>query len=316
MAHLIQMPRERPGIAVVLRGQKGTGKTVMGDVLGSLIAAHYFPVDDARYLTGQFNAHFASCGLLQADEAMWAGDKAAEGRLKGLITSKIQMIESKGVDPVRMENRVRVIMTSNEDWVVPATGDERRFFVLDVATYAQRNNPYFAEMYDELDNGGRERLLYELLSFDLGRFDIFRIPQTKALLDQKLRSLDPIDDFWFNRLWAGTLLQGDEGWGCRVVRDDLYGEYLKDAARMGIGRKRSSADFGKRLRKLAPSVADSRPAIEREGIVKRLYCYDIPSLLECRQAFEKIMGQLIDWPPLPPGESERETDSLDDTVPV
>ncbi|MHC2282148.1 hypothetical protein ACVME8_008791 [Bradyrhizobium diazoefficiens] len=60
MAHLIQKPRERPGIAVVLRGQKGTGKTVMGDVLGSLIEAHYFPVDDARYLTGQFNAHFAS----------------------------------------------------------------------------------------------------------------------------------------------------------------------------------------------------------------------------------------------------------------
>ncbi len=28
--------------------------------------------------------------------------------------------------------------------------------------------------------------------------------------------------------------------------DDLYVEYLKDAARMGIGRKRSIAEFGKR----------------------------------------------------------------------
>ena len=53
-------------------------------------------------MTGQFNAHMASCLLLQADEAVWAGDKAAEGRLKGLITSPIQQIEAKGVDPIRL----------------------------------------------------------------------------------------------------------------------------------------------------------------------------------------------------------------------
>ncbi|MHC2282150.1 hypothetical protein ACVME8_008793 [Bradyrhizobium diazoefficiens] len=229
----------------------------------------------------------ASCGLLQADEAMWAGDKAAEGRLKGLITSKIQMIESKGVDPIRMENRVRVIMTSNEDWVVPATGDERRFFVLDVASYARRNNVYFAELYEELDNGGRARLLHELLSFDLSRFDVFRVPQTKALLDQKLRSLDPIDDCWFNRLWAGTLLQDDDFWRRLVVRDDLYSEYLKDAARMGVGRKRSCAEFGKRLKKLAPGIDDTRPGVERGGVVNEGTATIFP---HCRSVGSPLSG--------------------------
>jgi hypothetical protein len=318
MAHLVQKPRERPGIALVMRGRKGTGKTVVGDVLGSLFAPHYFPVDDARYVTGQFNMHMSSCLLLQSDEALWAGDKAAEGRLKGLLTSRIQMIEAKGVDPVRMENRVRVIMTSNEDWVVPATGDERRFFVLDVAPYAEQNNEYFIEMYEELDAGGRERLLYELLSFDLRKFDIWRIPQTKALLDQKLRSLDPIDDFLFNRLWDGLLIHGDDRWRGTVVRDDLYSEYLKDTARMGIGRKRSSADFGKRLKKLIPGIGDVRPSIETEpGVVKRTWCYAIPSLEECREAFDKCMGQPIDWPALPPGEGERAHNRpLDETIPV
>lgn len=318
MAHLVQRPRERPGIALVMRGRKGTGKTVVGEVLGSLFAPHYFPVDDARYLTGQFNAHMATCLLLQADEAMWAGDKAAEGRLKGLLTSRIQMIESKGVDPIRMENRVRVIMTSNEDWVVPATGDERRFFVLDVGSYAEQNNEYFAEMYEELDAGGREKLLHELLSFDLSKFNIWRIPQTKALLDQKLRSLDPIDDFVFNRLWAGSWLHGDDAWRGTVVRDDLYAEYLKDASRMGIGRKRSSADFGKRLKKLIPGIGDIRPSVEREpGVVKRTWCYSMPSLDECRTAFDKCVGQPIDWPALPPGEGERaQHASWDDDAPV
>jgi len=317
MAHLVQKPRERPGIALVMRGRKGTGKTVVGEVLGSLFAPHYFPVDDARYLTGQFNMHMSSCLLLQADEAMWAGDKAAEGRLKGLLTSRIQMIEAKGVDPVRMENRVRVIMTSNEDWVVPATGDERRFFVLDVASYAEQNNEYFAEMFEELDNGGRERLLHELLSFDLAEFDIWRIPQTKALLDQKLRSLDPIDDFLFNRLWEGSLLHSHDRWRSVVVRDDLYGEYLKDTSRMGIGRKRSSADFGKRLKKIISGIGDVRPSIETEpGVVRRAWCYAFPPLDECREAFNRCIGQPIDWPALPSGEGERAHNETLDDAPV
>ena len=73
--------RERAGTAIVLRGLMGTGKTVLGDVMGSLVAPHYFLVDDPRYVTGQFNAHMSACLLLQADEAVWARDKTAEGRL-------------------------------------------------------------------------------------------------------------------------------------------------------------------------------------------------------------------------------------------
>jgi hypothetical protein len=132
MAHIVQKPRERLGTAIVLRGLRGTGKSKVGEVLGSLFEENYIPVDDARYVTGQFNVHMMRCLLLQADEAVWAGDKAAEGRLKGLITSETQMIEPKKVDPTRHKNYLRVIMTSNEDWVVPAGMDERRFCVLDV----------------------------------------------------------------------------------------------------------------------------------------------------------------------------------------
>ena len=84
--------------------------------------------------------------LLQAEEAVWAGDKAAEGRLKSLITSKIQMIEAKGIDPIRVTNYVRLVMTSNEDWVVPAGMDERRFAVFDIAPTVKGNFAYFKEM--------------------------------------------------------------------------------------------------------------------------------------------------------------------------
>jgi hypothetical protein len=83
--------------------------------------------------------------------------------------------------------------------------------------------------------------LHDLLSFDLGTFDIFAIPQTRALLDQKLRSLDPIDDFWSNRLYDGS------DWPSRVICDDLHVEYVRASSQIGVGRKRSPSEFGKRL---------------------------------------------------------------------
>jgi hypothetical protein len=312
MAHIVQKPRERLGTAIVLRGRRGTGKSKVGEVLGSLFSSHYFQVDDARYITGQFNAHMASCLLLQADEAVWAGDKAAEGRLKGLITSEMQMIESKGVDPIRLRNFVRVIMSSNEGWVVPAGMDERRFCVLDVNPRCAQNRAYFAEMDEELNNGGRERLLHDLLTFDLKQVDLWHLPQTQALLDQKVRSFDTIDDFWYNRLDDGN------DWPERIVCDDLHAEYLKAAAQIGVGRKRGPAEFGKRLAKLVPGLRKTRPAIEvAPGVMKQRWCYEIPPLHECRAAFDELLGQPIPWPALPPGEGERAQHMpLDDDIPI
>jgi hypothetical protein len=312
MAHIVQKPRERLGTAIVLRGRRGTGKSKVGEVLGSPFSSHYFQVDEARYITGQFNAHMASCLLLQADEAVWAGDKAAEGRLKGLITSETQMIESKGVDPIRLRNFLRVIMTSNEGWVVPAGMDERRFCVLDVGAGCAQNHEYFGEMDEELNAGGRERLLHDLLNFDLTQVDLWHAPQTRALLEQKIRSFDTIDDFWFNRLHDGS------DWPSRVICTDFHAEYIKATTQMGVGRKRSNAEFGTRLAKLVPSMRKTRPAIETEpGVTRRVWCYEFPSLDDCRAAFDQLLGQPVDWPALSPGEGGRaQNSSPEDSVPV
>ena len=209
----------------------------------------------------------AACLLLQADEALWAGDKAAEGRLKGLITSRIQMIEAKGVDPVRMENRVHVIMTSNEDWVVPASGDERRFCVLDVGSHCERNNEYFAEIDDELERGGHARLLHELLSFDLKEFNIWDVPQTKALLDQKIASLSPIDEFWHSKLHDGALIHGDESWRT-VIRRFAHGP----PARVSPARtnKISSGNFQRHLHSSPTRAALKRSTRSNRSVGGRI----------------------------------------------
>jgi len=302
LAHVVQRPRERIGVALVLRGQMGTGKTKVGEVLGRMIPEHWFLCDDPRYITGNFNVHMATCLLLQADEAVWAGDKAAEGRLKGLITSPRQAIEAKGIDPIWVENYVRLILTSNEDWVVPAGKDERRFAVLDVDPRCAQNTDYFAEMDRELESGGFEHLLGALLRFPLDSVDLRKIPRTKALLEQKIRSLDSVESWWFTRLSVGAPLRRLAEWKTEIPTTELFDDYIAASEKIGVKRKQEETVFGIKLRKLIPGLTTRKVSmlVEAEGgrglKSDRPRCYILPDLDTVRAAFEAAVHQSVEWP--------------------
>jgi Family of unknown function (DUF5906) len=300
LAHIVQRPRERLGIALVLRGKRGAGKTKVGEVIGSLFKRHWFLVDTGRYVTGQFNAHMASCLLLQADEAVWAGDKAAEGRIKGLITAPTQFIEAKGVDPVPLANYVRLMLTSNEDWVVPAGKDERRFVVLDVNPRCAKNAAYFAELDAEMAAGGLEHLLGDLLAFDLNSVDLRNFPRTEALLEQKLSSLGPIDSWWADRLMSGTTTRDGDKWERIIPTDKLFTDYIAVSDQVGIKRKSAQISFGSALKRLLPGALkrDKHTTLVDDGrgrvAKKHVPCYLLPSLAEARKLFETAVEQGID----------------------
>jgi hypothetical protein len=78
-AQMMQQPEAKLGTAAVLRGKEGTGKSIVGKTFGSLLGPHYVPVARPDLVTGRFNGHLSNCLLLQAEEAFWAGDRAAAG---------------------------------------------------------------------------------------------------------------------------------------------------------------------------------------------------------------------------------------------
>lgn len=314
-AHIVQRPRERLGTALVLRGRQGVGKSKIGEVFGSLFPAHYCQIDNPRYVTGQFNAHMASCLLLHADEAVWAGDKTAEGRLKGLVTAETQMIESKGIDAIQIKNYVRLMMTSNETWVVPAGMDERRFCVLDVNDRCAQDHDYFCEMMDELDRGGRARLLHDLLHFNFDKIDLRKVPNTDALFEQKLHSLESVDSWWYSRLIEGTPARGVNTWPTQIAAAALYADYVHAAEQVGTRRKRDPGTFGLTLKKLAPNIERVRRRAEASpGDGKRVYSYVLPALTACRDVFSAMLGHQIDWPPLSDAEIEPVGAQADDEI--
>lgn len=305
LANMVQTPRNRPGVALVLRGGRGTGKTIVGEIIGRMFPQAYFLVDDPRYVTGHFNHHLSGCLLLQADEAVWAGDKVAEGRLKGLITSPINTIEVKGIDGIRMDNFVHLIQTSNEKWSTPAGEDERRYCVLDVSARCQGNHGYFAEMVAEIDNGGLSHLLADLLAFDLSTVNLRDVPATAALLDQKIHSFDSVTIWWLARLMAGSPTGAIDMWPDAVPCQVLFDDYVKSSEKVGIKRRRDETIFGRELRTLMPTTVEQL-GLRREkrtividsvtGETRRPPCYVLPPLAEAREAFEGFVGQPMEWP--------------------
>ena len=195
---------ERSEVALNFKGLKGTGKGVFMHSLLRAFGPHGLEIHNPMHLTGKHNKHLQNRLLLCADEAVWAGDKQAERQLKGMVTERTLTIEPKGVDAFAWPNRLGIVQSTNDKWVVPATWDERRYAVFEVNPLYIQQRKYFEPLFAEIDGGGAAAMLYDLLKMDLeGWHPRYDIPQTAALMDQKVQSLDGIQQWWLAKLDKG-----------------------------------------------------------------------------------------------------------------
>ena len=203
-AWAVQNPARQAEVALVFRGGRGVGKGIFARAVKDLFGQHGLHIRSSKHLTGDFNLHLRDCCLLFADEAIAPGDRAAESRLKGLITEPELLIEGKGQDAVNFANYLHILMASNEKWVIPAGDDERRYAVFDASNTHQQDTAYFGALVAELDGGGLAAMLFDLLAMDLGDWHPRQnVPQTNALRQQKIESLTGLDAYLFDLLCVG-----------------------------------------------------------------------------------------------------------------
>ena len=251
-ARTVQHPDGPGQVAAVFRGRMGTGKGVVAKHFGSLWGRHYLHVSDPKHLVGSFNAHLRDCVVLFGDEAFYAGDKKHESIMKTLVTEEMVMTEAKGVDAEAAPNYVHLIMASNDQWVVPAGADERRYFIIDVGDNQMQNGAYFAAIQRQMDSGGREAFLHFLMTRDLAGFDVRKFPKTEALQEQKVLSMTPEEQWWFEKLQEGSLTS--EGWAAEIPKQDLQRDYINYCERQKIMRRVSPTALGKFLKRVLPGV--------------------------------------------------------------
>lgn len=287
MARIVQQPGgKKPGTAVVLRGDKGVGKGMFAEIFGKIFGHHFQLITNAQQATGRFNSPLKDCILLYLDEAFYAGDKSAEGVLKGLITGDKHQVELKGKDAFQVSNHVNCIIASNNDWVVSVGNNERRYFVLDVSKAHIQDHKYFAAIDKQMNNNnGISAMLHDLLLIDISKQNLRQAPKTQGLIEQLLLNFSSFEKFWFDLLLSSFDFDDD------IQATKLYDKYIDYCKKMNTRYIIAPAIFGKNLVKFG-DVKIERRRIEN-GQRSRFYVF--PARQECKSIFEKHFGMTIPW---------------------
>lgn len=290
LAHMIQKPGEKPGTTVVLKGARGTGKDLVASYVGAMFKHHHVTVSQPKHITGNFNAHMAQCLLLHVEEGFWAGDRQAEQILKHIITSPHILLEKKGVDAVMVRSCFRVMMTSNEEWSVPASEGERRYFILLADGLHARDEAWFAPIVAEMEGDGPAALLAYLQALDLKGFNV-RLPiATEALLNEQRQGLRGVAWWWNGLLEEGELpgsaftdpiAWGEVSGALEIDRETLYADYVARLERTRYkGEVKSRSHF---LVELEPFGV----TVERRGKGGKDRVCVLPSLVDAKARFKR-----------------------------
>ena len=231
LACVFQHP-DRVHTAIVLCGSQGVGKNSFVEPLGELLGHHYAPLSSMSELVSNFNYHLKNAVLIHANEALWGGNRKDIGTVKAMITEQTCLIEGKGKDRIVVRNFKHVILSSNEDWPIHLDPDDRRFLILRVSEQKKEDHAYFSAIQDELNNGGYEALLYDLLNEDLSNFNPRTLPPSNDSFSIKIRSAESSHRYIYEALNSGRFSIGSHPedeyseWLSIISKNNAYEDYL------------------------------------------------------------------------------------------
>ena len=320
MARMFQNPAEQGEVAIVMKGGEGTGKGTLARAIRHILGQHGIAISNAKHLVGNFNAHLRDAVFLFADEAFFAGDRAHVGVLKALITEGTLTIEAKYANAVEVPNYLHMMMASNEEWVVPASLDARRFLVLLAGNLVKNNHDYFGKLWAQMAAGGYEAMLHDLLAMDLTTFNVRAVPQTEGLQSQKKLSLGTTESWWQDCLERGYVFRSKLGleavlsaWHAKISTELLFASYIEFASRRGERRLLSREGFGGFFVGFGAEPKRWRNGLVGEHIIDvgnmhggtsrkaeiirqdRAHGYSLGTLDEARATFENFTGLTVVW---------------------
>lgn len=286
-------PTRKKGKAIMLKSGQGTGKgIILENVLAKIIGDAYSYETTTNFLTNQFNSRIAGKLLLFGDEIVFHGDKQTSDKLKAFVTSQIINIEEKGKDSYHVDHHTRLIAATNRNHAISLENDDRRWLILEVSEKYKGNHKYFNELIKEIENAGIEAFHAFLLNPELlEKADLASLPESNAVLDQKIRSLDHAESFIYECLNSRTIYlnhnsDNQEKWendGFRIGKSDFHKLYLDYCKDKKGSYPLTDSYFSKKLQEILP-LRDA----PRSGGKPR--AWQFPDIEEAREDFQKWIG--------------------------
>lgn len=188
-----------------------------------------------------------------------------------------------------MVNAVHMLISSNNDWVVPAGSNSRRYFVTEVSDHRMQDQEYFEALAQELASGGEAAMLHDLLNRDLQGWHPRMTFVTSALQQQRELSLPPHE-----RAILDLLLEGQ-----KPMKDGFYRNASDDCwcdseTLIAHFSKRFPGMWDRSMKLFAPILRELGFVNKQHSETRRMSWY-FPPLKEARAAWNKRFGEKT-WP--------------------
>mgnify|MGYP001571527123 CR=1 FL=1 len=213
----------RTNQAIVLLGNKGTGKSTFGDIIGKLVGDDYYlSLDDIDRVGSNFNSIFEDKILTVVQEIQTgvAEYHKLQAKIKSLITEENIVIEKKGIDSYKTKSSNNYIFISNESNPIKITTDNRRFLPLRINNNRINDIDFFKKLREEINTN-----IEDIRGFFIHReYDFFtnkHIPTTNCLDDLVDLNKPSIDKFIDNILPDYV----NKSPSCRLLKD-VYNDYV------------------------------------------------------------------------------------------
>jgi hypothetical protein len=305
IAHALQKPWEKPGVLIAMLSGQGTGKGTVARILRKIWSATYLHVHNIDAVTGNFNASLERAFIVFMDEALFSGDRRASDALKSLITEPVISINEKHQPARQTSSYHRYFAATNADHFKNTDRDDRRDLVLRVSEERKGDHGYWDALNAEIDGGGVEAMVHDLLAMDLSGFNVRAKPNTNELLEQKLQSLGPVQRWWHDVLYRGDVFNDtsvgsdrDENVHMGYPRwpDFISTAHAIEGVMYVAGgrtfRKPSAFDLVKTFKELCPSA----PQQQKVFAGARHRGFTLPTLELARADFEQYIGAPVQWP--------------------
>jgi hypothetical protein len=298
IAHALQKPEEKPGVMIILMGGQGIGKGTLGRIIQKIWPSTYLQVSNIDAITGNFNGALERSFIVFMDEALFAGDRKSSDALKSLVTEPLILINEKHQPARQTQSYHRFIAATNAMHLKHTDNDDRRDFVLQVSDRHKNDHNYWNELDYEMNHGGIEAFMHDLLERDLSSFNVRVKPSTAALLEQKLLSLGPIERWWHNCLEYGEVEVISEhgniimsGQWIDFHETSSLVKYVMEFSGGKLFRKPTPKDIVSTLTKICPSITKGQ---ETTGGFRRRGLW-LPKLHVARKEFETYIGGSLSW---------------------
>lgn len=192
IAHVVQYPGRKIRWMPIIKGVKGTGKTMIASkVISQMVNERFVGYGTNSLLKSPFNGWMLNKQVLVFEE-LDAGTSPAQKKyvtdsLKSLITDDTMPAHLKGVDAYNVPNKLVCMGFTNEEYSVIVTPDERRFCMLKTPAKPKVNTYY--KQFAKYCEDNKQAIAYYFLNRDIEDFNAQTAPDTEYTKQLKRLSL-------------------------------------------------------------------------------------------------------------------------------